>query len=263
MDSVNQIGLDESFNNELKDTKMANNPNLSRSDIISGPTNTGANNNNNNNNIGASNSSSSSSGLSGTPSAIGTNLFDLSDNKSLNDESNKNVGESMMDTDLPGSADDEEMKRSIYIGNVDYGTKLTELQDLFKSCGSINRITIMNDKRTGMPKGFAYLEFCEPEAVETALKFDGAMFRGRQIKVSTKRKNIPGYNRGRGMGPGGGFRGGMGRGGFRGGYSRGGMMSGGHGPNMRGYYGNPYKSYRGGGGGVGGYSGNRHIVNPY
>ncbi|KAF7458483.1 RNA-binding domain-containing protein [Cryptosporidium felis] len=179
------------------------------------------------------------------------------------------IEDSMMDTDFPGSADDEEMRRSIYIGNVDYGTKLTELQDLFKGCGSINRITIMNDKRTGMPKGFAYLEFCEPEAVETALKFDGAMFRGRQIKVSTKRKNIPGYNRGRGgamggvgFGPiGGGFRG-MGRGGFRGGYSRGGMMSVGPGPNMRGYYGNPYKSYRGGG--SGGYSGNsRHIVNPY
>ncbi|OII72938.1 Sgn1p-like RRM domain-containing protein [Cryptosporidium ubiquitum] len=252
MDSVNQIKLEESFNNELKDTKMTNNPNLSRSDIIPG-SNTGTNNT-----IGASNSSS---GVTGTPSAIGTNLFDLTENKTLNDDSNKNTGESMMDTDLPGSVDDEEMKRSIYIGNVDYGTKLTELQDLFKSCGSINRITIMNDKRTGMPKGFAYLEFCEPEAVETALKFDGAMFRGRQIKVSTKRKNIPGYNRGRGMGPGGGFRGGMGRGGFRG-YSRGGMMSGGPGPNMRGYYGNPYKSYKGGGG-VGGYSGNRHIVNPY
>lgn len=254
MTSVNQVGFEESFKGEVNDARMTN------SDAVPGPS-SGVSNT-------ANAPSSSSSGMNGGHSssgAMGSGLFDLKEDKTLNDESCKNQGESMIDdADVPGPADDEEMKRSIYIGNVDYGTKLTELQDLFKTCGSINRITIMNDKRTGMPKGFAYLEFCEPEAVETALKFDGAMFRGRQIKVSTKRKNIPGYNRGRGIGyggGGGGFRGGTGRGGFRG-YPRGGMMSGGYGgASSRGYYGHPYKSFRGGG--AGGYSGNRHFVNPY
>ena len=178
-----------------------------------------------------------------------------SEGNNSSDGGNKgNANDDLMDTDFPGNIDDDEMKRSIYIGNVDYGTKLTELQDLFKTCGGINRITIMNDKRTGMPKGFAYLEFCEPEAVEVALKFDGAMFRGRQIKVSTKRKNIPGYNRSRG---GGSFmhRGGRG-GGYRGGYVRGGRYSGFNNP--RGYYGHPYRGFRGG------YTGGaRHFANPY
>lgn len=252
MTSINQIGLEESFKSELSDARMTN------SDVLPGPS-SGVNST-----INSSGSSSSGTNGSHPSNTMGSGLFDLKEDKTLNDVSSKNQGESMMDdADIPGPVDEEEMKRSIYIGNVDYGTKLTELQDLFKTCGSINRITIMNDKRTGMPKGFAYLEFCEPEAVETALKFDGAMFRGRQIKVSTKRKNIPGYNRGRGVGPGGGggFRGGMMRGGFRG-YPRGGMMPGGYGGgNFRGYYGHPYKSYRGGG--AGGYSGNRHYVNPY
>ncbi|EEA05771.1 RNA recognition motif. family protein [Cryptosporidium muris RN66] len=131
----------------------------------------------------------------------------VSDVKISNTENFDDIQKPHENMETEGPIDDDEIKRSIYIGNVDYGTKPTELQELFKSCGSINRITIMNDKRTGMPKGFAYLEFCEPEAVDTALKFDGAMFRGRQIKVCSKRKNIPGFTRNRG-----GFPRGRGRG---------------------------------------------------
>ncbi|KAK6589626.1 Sgn1p-like RRM domain containing [Cryptosporidium xiaoi] len=223
--------------------------------------------NNSSSNLDNSNAGSSSVLLRGTGvEPIGNNNNNgKNDNNASNGNTNNgnnnnnsnNSNEDLMETDFPGNIDDEEMKRSIYIGNVDYGTKLTELQDLFKTCGSINRITIMNDKRTGMPKGFAYLEFCEPEAVETALKFDGAMFRGRQIKVSTKRRNIPGYNRSRGSG-GFMYRGGRGGGGYRGSYARGGGYPGYSNP--RGYYGgHPYKSYRGGS-----YTGNnRHFVNPY
>merc|ERR1711912_102759 len=49
-------------------------------------------------------------------------------------------------------------KRSVYIGQVDYGATPEELQEHFKSCGSINRITILVDKFSGHPKGFAYIE---------------------------------------------------------------------------------------------------------
>lgn len=55
-----------------------------------------------------------------------------------------------------GNADQDLMeadKRSIYIGNVDYGATPEELQEHFKSCGSIARITIMVDKFTCSPKG--------------------------------------------------------------------------------------------------------------
>ena len=47
--------------------------------------------------------------------------------------------------------------RSIYVGNVDYGATPEELQNHFQSCGTINRVTILCDKFTGHPKGFALL----------------------------------------------------------------------------------------------------------
>lgn len=95
-------------------------------------------------------------------------------------------------------------------------------------------MTILTD-RNGQPKGYAYIEFLELDAVENALGKDKSELRGRQIAVVRKRTNVPGMRAGRG-----------GRGGFRGG--RGG----------RGYpppYGGGYGGRRGGyGGGYGGYA---------
>ncbi|KAI0771908.1 hypothetical protein BD413DRAFT_546947 [Trametes elegans] len=103
--------------------------------------------------------------------------------------------------------------RSIYVGNVDYAATPEEIQQHFQACGTINRVTILCDKFTGHPKGYAYVEFAEAEHVDAALAMDNSLFRGRLIKVTPKRTNIPGFNRGRGRG---GYRGGF-RGGYRGG----------------------------------------------
>ncbi|KAG7097272.1 hypothetical protein E1B28_004638 [Marasmius oreades] len=102
--------------------------------------------------------------------------------------------------------------RSVYVGNVDYSATPEDIQAHFQSCGTINRVTILCDKFTGHPKGYAYVEFAEPEHVDTALAMDNSLFHGRLIKVTAKRTNIPGFNRGRGRG---GYRGGY-RGGHRG-----------------------------------------------
>ncbi|KAL1865706.1 poly(A) binding protein Pab2 [Diaporthe australafricana] len=113
--------------------------------------------------------------------------------------------------------------RSIFVGNVDYSASPEEIQAHFQSCGSINRVTILLDKFTGQPKGYAYVEFTEPSLVAQALVLNESVFKGRNIKVVPKRTNVPGMSRGRGGGGGrGGFRGGRGAPGFYGG--RGGFV---------------------------------------
>ncbi|ORX33765.1 hypothetical protein BD324DRAFT_584536 [Kockovaella imperatae] len=101
--------------------------------------------------------------------------------------------------------------RSVYIGNVDYGATPEEIQAHFQACGTINRVTILCDKFTGHPKGYAYVEFAEPSFVQNALVLDQSMFRGRLLSVKEKRTNVPGMNmtnsRGRGRGRGRGGRG--------------------------------------------------------
>jgi len=107
--------------------------------------------------------------------------------------------------------------RSVYVGNVDYGATPEEVQTHFASCGIINRVTILCDKFTGHPKGFAYVEFVDEESVANAVALNESLFRGRLIKVIAKRTNVPGFNRGRGRGGRAGFRGAF----FRGGRGRG------------------------------------------
>ena len=83
--------------------------------------------------------------------------------------------------------------RSIYIGSVDYGATAEELQAHFQGCGTVERVTIMTDRFTGHPKGFAYMEFTEEESVQNALALNDSLFRGRQLKVTAKRTNVPSF----------------------------------------------------------------------
>ncbi|XP_068116502.1 embryonic polyadenylate-binding protein 2 [Hyperolius riggenbachi] len=105
-------------------------------------------------------------------------------------------------------------KRSVYVGNVDYEGTAQDLESHFSSCGRMNRITILCDRFSGHPKGYAYIEFAEQRSVEAATALDESVFRGRTIKVLPKRTNVPGISttdrgryRGRSRGPRGGFRG--------------------------------------------------------
>lgn len=110
----------------------------------------------------------------------------------------------------PASGPDVD-SRSIYVGNVDYSTTLEELKELFSACGPVERVTIPSDKG-GQPKGFAYIEFKDVDSISNASLLNETEFKGRLLKISPKRTNIPGFNRGGARGGRGGFRGG-----FRGG----------------------------------------------
>ncbi|KAL0287433.1 UNVERIFIED_CONTAM: Polyadenylate-binding protein 3 [Sesamum angustifolium] len=81
--------------------------------------------------------------------------------------------------------------RSVFVGNVDYSCTPEEVQQHFQSCGTVNRVTIRTNKY-GQPKGYAYVEFLEPEAVEQAILLNESELHGRQLKVSAKRTNVPG-----------------------------------------------------------------------
>ncbi|KAF9180635.1 cytoplasmic RNA-binding protein [Haplosporangium sp. Z 767] len=131
--------------------------------------------------------------------------------------------QSQVDSNMSQGDEDKEAvdSRSIYVGNVDWGSTPEELQSHFQSCGTINRITILCDKWTGKSKGYAYVEFADPSSVTNAMVLDESLFRARLLKVTPKRTNVPGMasQRGRGRGR-GAYRGGYGGQGAYGGYGQ-------------------------------------------
>jgi len=79
------------------------------------------------------------------------------------------------------------------VKNVDQSATPQELEEHFKSCGAIDRITILCDKYTGVPKGYAFVEFSATESKERSKALNNTLFKGQLIKVDDKRKNIPMY----------------------------------------------------------------------
>ena len=70
-----------------------------------------------------------------------------------------------------------------------------------------------SNARIPCEQGYAYIEFLEPDAVANALLLNDSELRGRKIKVTAKRTNVPGMRGGGGRGGRGGRGGGFGRGG--------------------------------------------------
>ncbi|XP_076011848.1 embryonic polyadenylate-binding protein 2 [Genypterus blacodes] len=84
--------------------------------------------------------------------------------------------------------------RSVYVGNVDYGATADELEIHFNGCGLVNRVTILCDRFSGHPKGYAYIEFSDRDSVQIAISLHETLFRGRVLKVMPKRTNMPGIS---------------------------------------------------------------------
>ena len=68
------------------------------------------------------------------------------------------AAQALVDKEAKRKAAEEAQKKvdehSVFVSNVDYGADPEELQQHFKPCGTINRITILCNKHTGKPKGW-------------------------------------------------------------------------------------------------------------
>ena len=119
----------------------------------------------------------------------------------------------------------------IYAGNVSYET--TE-EDLKLACGEFGKVvsaTIIKDKFSGEPKGFAFVEMSSKAEAQAAIDgLNGKELNGRELKVNEARprtENFRGSTGGYGGGKGGGYGGG--KGGYGGGSGKGGYGGGGKG----------------------------------
>lgn len=98
---------------------------------------------------------------------------------------------------------------NIYVGNISYQTTEDDLRATFAAFGDIERVSVVTDRDTGQPRGFAFVEMSEKGAAEKAIaELNGTDVNGRTITVNEARPKPSG---GGGGGFGGG-RGGSGRG---------------------------------------------------
>jgi RNA recognition motif-containing protein len=90
---------------------------------------------------------------------------------------------------------------NIFVGNLSYQTTEQELEAAFTTYGAVERASIVRDRETGQPRGFAFIEMTnKSEAIKAIQGLDGQDMNGRAIKVNEARPKED-----RGSGGGGGF----------------------------------------------------------
>ena len=108
--------------------------------------------------------------------------------------------------------------KKLYVGNLPFQATQEELSNWFQQAGAnVANLTLVTDKFTGQPRGFAFVEINNDEEAARAIQaLNGQDFMGRNVVVNEAR---PPREGGGGRRDGGGGRGGYGggRGGDRGG----------------------------------------------
>ena len=120
--------------------------------------------------------------------------------------------------------------KNIYVGNLSFDASEDQVRSLFEAYGAVDKVSIVTDRDSGQPRGFAFVEMPDDDAATKAMEaLNGTSLGGRNLNINEAR---PKTDRPRGGGGGGGGRGGYGGGGGGGrdrGRSGGGGGGGGYG----------------------------------
>jgi RNA recognition motif-containing protein len=102
---------------------------------------------------------------------------------------------------------ERQMGNRLYVGNLSWDTNEETLRAAFAADGrNVKEASIVTDRDTGKPRGFAFVEMSSGQDAQSAINaLDGTELDGRNIKVNEAKEREP-----RGGGSGGGGYGGGG-----------------------------------------------------
>lgn len=93
------------------------------------------------------------------------------------------------------------MSMKLYVGNLSFQTSSEELQTLFAQAGTVESVSLIEDRETGRSRGFGFVEMSSKEEGAAAIQqFNGKELGGRALNVNEAK---PREDRGGGGGGGG------------------------------------------------------------
>ena len=74
--------------------------------------------------------------------------------------------------------------KKIYVGNLPFSATESQVKDLFTKHGNVGSVSLINDRETGRPRGFGFVEI-EDSGMAPAIKaLDGFEMDGRTLNVN-------------------------------------------------------------------------------
>src|SRR5262245_21042246 len=99
----------------------------------------------------------------------------------------------------------------IYVGNLPFSATENDVRTLFEAHGTVQSVALINDRETGRPRGFGFVEMPSADAQRAIQSLNGKEMNGRALRINEAQERQGGGGGGGGRGPRGPGGGGGGR----------------------------------------------------
>ncbi len=72
----------------------------------------------------------------------------------------------------------------LYVGNLPFTATDEGVHALFSKHGTVEKVALINDRETGRPRGFGFVEMSNADASRAMNALNGADFDGRALRVN-------------------------------------------------------------------------------
>jgi RNA recognition motif-containing protein len=77
---------------------------------------------------------------------------------------------------------------TLYVGNLPFSATEDEVRSLFEQHGKVESVKIINDRDTGRPRGFCFVDMPGSDAENAIQHMNGYEMNGRQLRVNEARE---------------------------------------------------------------------------
>ncbi len=81
--------------------------------------------------------------------------------------------------------------KNIFVGNLSFSTSDTTVEELFQQHGEVHSVRLINDRDTGRPRGFGFVQMDKAGADSAIAALDGVELDGRNLKVNEALERKP------------------------------------------------------------------------
>jgi RNA recognition motif-containing protein len=74
--------------------------------------------------------------------------------------------------------------KKLYVGNLPFSATEDQIRDLFGKHGTVHSVALINDRETGRPRGFGFVEIDDAGMAAALKALDGYEMDGRALKVN-------------------------------------------------------------------------------
>lgn len=89
----------------------------------------------------------------------------------------------------------------LYVGNLPFTATEDGVRSIFAAHGTVEKVSLINDRETGRPRGFGFVEMSNSDASRAMQALNGKDFDGRALKVNEAQEKSGGGGGGRGGAP--------------------------------------------------------------